>query len=155
MKAAVVAVGTELLAHGRDDTNGPWLSGRLRQIGIPVNLRLIVDDNRERLAEALRVALEVSDVVLVTGGLGPTEDDLTREAAATALGVALRRDPETLEAIRARFARFGRPMAAVNEKQADVLDGGEVLANSNGTAPGQWFSGREDPRPSCPVRPGR
>jgi len=151
VKAAIVAVGSELLAHGRDDTNGPWLTGRLRQAGIPVVLRLLVDDHRGRLAEAFRLGLAESDLVIATGGLGPTEDDLTREAAAAALGVALRRDTAALEAIRARFARFGRPMAPVNEKQADVLEGGEVLANSNGTAPGQWFSG---PRGILALLPG-
>jgi nicotinamide-nucleotide amidase len=137
MRAEILAVGSELLMPGRLETNGTYLTGRLLEVGIPVGARITVADDHALLEAAFRNALGRAQVVIATGGLGPTEDDLTREAAARALGRGLHRDPEILEALKARFARYGRVMAPVNEKQADVIDGAVVLRNERGTAPGQ------------------
>jgi nicotinamide-nucleotide amidase len=137
VRAIVVAVGSELLGPLRTDTNGAWLTERLLEAGVEVVGRSTVADEHERVEAALRGALEQADVVITTGGLGPTADDLTREAAAAALGRGLVRDPGIVEELRARFARWGRSMPAVNEKQGDVIEGAVALDNPRGTAPGQ------------------
>jgi nicotinamide-nucleotide amidase len=137
MKAEILAVGSELLGPLRADTNSVWLTERLLEAGIDVVARCTVADDTERLEAAFRLALARAEVVIVTGGLGPTADDVTREAAAAALGRRLVRDPQILEALRARFARFGRTMAPTNEQQADVIEGARALPNPRGTAPGQ------------------
>jgi nicotinamide-nucleotide amidase len=137
MRAEILAVGSELLTPGRLETNATYLTGRLLEIGIPVGVRLTVADDHALLESAFRQALDRAQIVIATGGLGPTEDDLTREAAARALGRGLNRDPAIIEALKARFARFNRVMAPVNEKQADVIEGAVVLPNDRGTAPGQ------------------
>jgi nicotinamide-nucleotide amidase len=137
MNAEILAIGSELLTPGRVETNAVYLTARLLECGIAVGARVTVADDAELLASAFRAALARAELVVATGGLGPTEDDLTREAAAAALGRGLRRDPEILAALRERFARYGRTMAPVNEKQADVIEGAAVLANPRGTAPGQ------------------
>jgi nicotinamide-nucleotide amidase len=139
MKAAIIAVGSELLDPLRRETNGAYLTGRLREIGVDVLARTCVADDGTWLEAAFRDALARADVVISTGGLGPTEDDLTRDSASRAVGRALRRDEGILEWLRARFARFNRVMAPVNEKQADVIEGATVLPNARGTAPGQWL----------------
>ena len=141
MKAEVLAIGSELLGPLRSETNSLWLTERLLDAGIEVTARTTVADDLALLESAFRGALGRADVVIATGGLGPTADDLTREAAAAATGRALRRDPGILEALRARFARYGRTMSATNEKQADVIAGAEALANARGTAPGQVLGG--------------
>ncbi|HUG54986.1 MAG TPA: competence/damage-inducible protein A [Vicinamibacteria bacterium] len=137
IRAEILAVGTELLTPLRSDTNALYLTAKLREIGIDTGARVTVADDALLLESAFRTALSRAEVVIATGGLGPTEDDLTREAAAAALGRSLRRDPALVEELKARFARFGRVMAPVNEKQADVIEGGVVLPNPRGTAPGQ------------------
>jgi nicotinamide-nucleotide amidase len=137
MRAAIVAVGSELLRPGRPETNGSYLGERLAEIGIPVVQRSTVADELEPLESILRQARSLADLVLVTGGLGPTADDLTRSAAAAAVGRPLRRNAAALEELKARFARLGRRMAAANEQQADLIEGATHLPNPNGTAPGQ------------------
>jgi nicotinamide-nucleotide amidase len=137
MRAEILAVGSELLMPGRVETNASYLTTRLLEIGIAVGARITVADDHALLESAFRTALGRADVIFATGGLGPTEDDLTREAAARALGRGLRRDPALIDALKARFARYGRVMAPVNEKQADVIEGAVVLPNDRGTAPGQ------------------
>jgi nicotinamide-nucleotide amidase len=137
VRAEIVAVGSELMDPLRVETNALHITGRLFEAGVEVGVRSVVADDAALLESAFRAALARADIVIATGGLGPTEDDLTREAAAAALGRALRRDPALVEQLRARFARFGRVMAPVNEKQADVIEGATVLANARGTAPGQ------------------
>jgi competence/damage-inducible protein CinA-like protein len=137
LRAELVAVGSELLGPLRAETNTLWLTERLLDAGIEVVARATVADERALLASAFREALSRADVVIATGGLGPTADDLTREAAAAATGRHLLRDETILEALRARFARFGRTMSATNEKQADVVEGARALPNARGTAPGQ------------------
>jgi len=137
VRAELLAVGSELLGTLRVDTNSVWLTGRLLEIGIEVAARSTVADDAALLESALRTALSRADFVIATGGLGPTADDLTREAAAAALGRRLVRDPAILDTLRARFARFGRVMSPTNEQQADVIEGARVLPNPRGTAPGQ------------------
>jgi nicotinamide-nucleotide amidase len=137
VRAEILAVGSELLTPLRSDTNALHLTGKLLEVGVEVGARVTVADDAALLTDAFRTALARADIVIATGGLGPTEDDLTREAAAAALGRPLVRDAQILEALKARFARYGRVMAPVNEKQADVIEGAWVLANPRGTAPGQ------------------
>jgi competence/damage-inducible protein CinA-like protein len=137
MRAELLAVGSELLGPLRTDTNTVWLTERLLEAGIEVVARSSVADEAALLEAGFRLALARADVVIATGGLGPTADDLTREAAAAALGRRLVRSPEILDALRARFARFGRVMAPTNEQQADVIEGARPLPNPRGTAPGQ------------------
>jgi nicotinamide-nucleotide amidase len=144
--AEIIAVGSELLTPFRTDTNSLYLTEQLNQLGIEVTFKSIVGDNLRRLVATAQQALLRSEIVIFSGGLGPTEDDLTREAVAEALGVGLRRDPEILAQLEARFAARGWQMAANNAKQADVLEGAIVLPNANGTAPGQWLSGKFDDR---------
>jgi nicotinamide-nucleotide amidase len=137
MRAELVAVGTELLGPLRSETNTLWLTERLLDAGVEVAVRETVGDDPELLASVLRAALLRAELVITTGGLGPTADDVTREAAAAALGRPLVRDPAIVEALRARFASFGRTMPAVNEKQGDLIEGAVALDNPRGTAPGQ------------------
>ncbi len=138
MRAEILAVGSELLTPLRTDSNALYLTGRLLEAGIHVGARITVADDAALLESAFRNALARAQVVVSTGGLGPTEDDLTREAAAPALGRPLRRDTAAMEALAARFARFNRVMAPVNEKQADLIEGAVLLTNARGTAPGQY-----------------
>jgi nicotinamide-nucleotide amidase len=142
VNAEIVAVGSELLTPYRQDTNSLYLTERLNQLGVEVIFKTIVGDSRSRLTEAALLALSRAEIVIFIGGLGPTEDDLTREAVADALGVQLRRDPEALAAIERRFAARGWKMSPNNQKQADVIAGATVLPNANGTAPGQWIIGK-------------
>ena len=137
MRAEILAIGSELLGPLRAETNTLWLTDRLLEAGVEVAARVTVADDAGLLESAFRSALGRADLVIATGGLGPTEDDLTREAAAAALGRPIHRDPAILDALKTRFARYLRHMAAVNEKQADVIDGATVLPNARGTAPGQ------------------
>jgi nicotinamide-nucleotide amidase len=137
VRAELLAIGSELLGPLRSETNSLWLTERLLEAGVGVVARATVADDPALIEAALATALSRADVVIATGGLGPTADDLTREAAAAALGRGLHRDGRILEALRARFARFGRRMSPLNEKQADVIDGAVVLANARGTAPAQ------------------
>jgi nicotinamide-nucleotide amidase len=136
LRAEIVGIGTELLLGEIANTNAQWISGRLAEIGVDVVHHQVVGDNVERIADAFHLALSRSDVVIATGGLGPTQDDVTREALASAIGVRLVRDRTIEEAIRARFARVGREMPESNLRQADVPEGGRVIAARRGTAPG-------------------
>ena len=137
MKAELLAIGSELLGPLRVETNTLWLTERLLDAGIEVVARATLADDVALLESAFRGALARADVVIATGGLGPTADDLTREAVAASTGRPLRRDPAIVESLRARFARFGRAMSATNVKQADVVEGATPLPNARGTAPGQ------------------
>ena len=142
MNAEIIAVGSELLTPFRQDTNSLFLTERLNQLGLDVTCKTIVGDNREHIAESAGLALSRASLVIVMGGLGPTEDDLTREAIADTLGLDLHRDPQIVTAIEQRFASRGYQMTPNNAKQGDVIAGAVVLANPNGTAPGQWISGK-------------
>lgn len=136
MNAEIIAIGSELLTPDRIDTNSLWLTEKLNAIGIEVRLKTIVGDDDLRLEEAVRDAIRRSEVVISTGGLGPTEDDITRKVFARVLGRPLVLDDEILEDIRNKFRRMGAAMTSNNERQALVLRDAEVLPNSRGTAPG-------------------
>jgi len=136
MQAAILAVGNELLGSDRVDTNSLRLAAVLARAGVPLATKLVVGDDIALIAAAARELADRYDLLLVTGGLGPTQDDLTREAIAEVVGRTLVRDTEVLEDLRRKFAAFGIEMASVNEKQADVIEGADVLVNRRGTAPG-------------------
>ena len=136
MRCEVIAVGTELLLGQIVDTNSSWIGEQLALSGIDSHFQTKVGDNAERIASALRIALERSDAVIMCGGLGPTQDDITRDVIADVLGVRLLRRPELEEKIRAMFGSRGREMPANNLRQADVPEGAEVLDEMPGTAPG-------------------
>ena len=144
MNAEIIAVGSELLTPFRQDTNSLYLTDKLNQLGVEVNFKSVVGDNRTHLAETTRLALGRADLVIFTGGLGPTEDDLTREGVAEAVELPLIRDPEIVEALRKRFSKRGFKFTENNAKQADIISGATVLPNRNGTAPGQWITGSYD-----------
>jgi len=146
VNAEIIAVGSELLTPFRMDTNSLYLTEQVNLLGVEVVFKAVVGDDLRRLVAAAQHALFRSQIVIFSGGLGPTEDDLTREAVAEALGVSLRRDEEVLAGIEKRFAARGWKMSPNNAKQADVLEGAVVLPNPNGTAPGQWLSGKFDGR---------
>jgi len=146
VNAEIVAVGSELLTPFRQDTCSLYLTEKLNELGVDVSFKTIAGDTRQDLASVAQIALSRADLVFFTGGLGPTEDDLTREAVADALGLELRRDPDLLAKLEKRFAARNMKMSSNNAKQADVLAGATVLPNSAGTAPGQWISGKYDGR---------
>ncbi len=139
MKAEIIAVGSEMLTPFRQDTDSLFLTDKLNQLGVEVAVKSVVGDSLEYLTSAARVAVSRADIVIFTGGLGPTEDDLTREAVAAALGRELRRDAEILTRLYTRFAERRVPMPENNARQADVVTGATVLPNPKGTAPGQWL----------------
>jgi nicotinamide-nucleotide amidase len=146
VNAEIIAVGSEMLTPHRIDTNSLYLTEQLNLLGIDVVFKSIVGDNLRHLVAAAQHGLFRSDILVFSGGLGPTEDDLTREAVAEALGVSLRRDPEIIAKLEKRFADRGWKMTPNNAKQADVIEGATVLPNPNGTAPGQWLSGEFEAR---------
>jgi nicotinamide-nucleotide amidase len=139
MLAEIIAVGSEMLTPHRQDTNSLYLTAGLNDLGVSVAFKTIVGDNRRHLAEAIHIALTRADIVVLSGGLGPTEDDLTRECLAEVLHVELVRDPAVLESLRARFAARKMAMPPNNVRQADVLEGAQLLPNANGSAPGQYI----------------
>jgi nicotinamide-nucleotide amidase len=139
MKSEIIAVGSEMLTPYRQDTNSLFLTEKLNEIGVTVAFKTIVGDRRKDLVNAIRGALGRTDIVLIMGGLGPTEDDLTREAVADALSLTLRRDAPLVAALHARAATWRIAMPDNNLKQADVIQGATILPNPNGSAPGQWL----------------
>jgi nicotinamide-nucleotide amidase len=146
VNAEIIAIGSELLTPFRQDTNSLYLTRELNQLGVEVIFKTIVGDNREHLTGAVTLAVSRAEIVIFMGGLGPTEDDLTREAVADALGLELHRDPAIITSLEQRFAARGWKMASNNLKQADVIAGATVLPNANGSAPGQWISGKYEGR---------
>jgi nicotinamide-nucleotide amidase len=142
--AEIIAVGSEMLTPFRQDTNSLYLTEKLNSLGVEVAFKTIVGDSLKDIVRVAKAALSRADILLFSGGLGPTEDDLTREAVAQTLGLHLKRDPEIVEAIERRFTEHGWKMSPNNIKQADVISGATVLPNANGTAPGQWIGGRSD-----------
>lgn len=137
--AEILAVGSELLSLHRLDTNSLFLTGRLAELGITVRAKAIVGDHRGDLSTMLAAALARAPLVITTGGLGPTDDDLTRDVVAELLGRPQHEDPVILAAIAARFTRRGMAMPAINRRQARVPEGAAVLDNPNGSAPGLLF----------------
>ena len=139
MKAEIIAIGSELLTPDRLDTNSLFLTEQLNRLGIEVVRKLVVGDQRSQIRDAFREALGRAELVVSIGGLGPTEDDLTREALAELLGRKLILNEGILLGIQARFRRLGRQMPEINQRQAMVPEGAIVLENTQGTAPGLWL----------------
>jgi nicotinamide-nucleotide amidase len=139
MIAEIIAAGSEMLTPFRQDTNSLYLTARLNDLGVEVAFKTIVGDNLTHLTDAARIALSRADIVLFSGGLGPTEDDLTREAVAAALDIDLHPDNDILAGLYKRFAERRIAMPPNNAKQAHILDGAIFLPNRNGSAPGQFL----------------
>src|SRR3954471_1030046 len=139
MKAEIISIGSELTSGQNLDTNSQWLSRRLAEVGIAVGWHTTVADDFEDNVQVLRTAAERARLVLATGGLGPTQDDLTREVLARVAGVELVFHPESFSHIQQLFARRGRPMTERNKVQAYFPAGAEPIRNANGTAPGIWM----------------
>ena len=137
--AEIIAVGSELLGSSRIDTNSLFLAGRLAALGIELRAKAVVGDDHARLASVFRTALARADLVILTGGLGPTDDDVTRDVVTGALGLESEEDPAIVAQIEERFARRGLRMPAVNRRQAMVPRGAMSLDNPNGTAPGLFI----------------
>ena len=137
--AEIIAVGSELLTPQKLDTNSLYLTDQLNALGVEVVRKTVVGDERQRLTDSILGAVARSQIVIITGGLGPTEDDLTRDAVASALGRPLNFNQQVCDTIEERFQRFGRKMVEINRRQAYVVDGAEILPNDRGTAPGQWI----------------
>ncbi|MDF2820359.1 MAG: competence/damage-inducible protein [Clostridiales bacterium] len=137
MTAEFISVGTELLLGNIVNTNAQYLSQKCAELGLSVYYQVTVGDNEKRLEATIKHAINRSDVVILTGGLGPTEDDLTKETVAKAIGRKLETNEESLELIKSYFAKRKATIAANNYKQAEVIEGAIVLQNGNGTAPGQ------------------
>ena len=139
MQAEIIAVGSELLTPDRIDTNSLFLTQRLNHLGIAVARKTLVGDQHDHVRDAFRCALDRCDLVISSGGLGPTLDDLTREAVAELLSRKLVLNSSVLQNIEARFRRLGRTMPDVNKRQAMVPEGADLLDNARGTAPGLWL----------------
>jgi nicotinamide-nucleotide amidase len=138
MKAEIISIGTELLLGEITDTNAPFLAAELPALGIDLYWISQVGDNQARLAKALKRAWQRSDLILTTGGLGPTADDITREAIAEVMGEKLKGDPALERDLREFFTRFGREMPLTNLKQTNLIPSAQAIPNPNGTAPGWW-----------------
>src|SRR5687768_9419926 len=151
LTAEIIAIGSELLTPARSDTNSLWLTEKLNDIGIEVMLKTVVGDDEYRLEEAIRDAVKRSDIVITTGGLGPTEDDVTRQVSARAVGRKLVYHEELVAHLRERFRSWGREMPEINKRQAYIIDGAEILPNPNGSAVGMLL---ELPEKLLVVLPG-
>ena len=139
MKACILAIGSEMLTPFRVDTNSLFITERLNAVGYDVRLKAVVGDDVDELADILRAAIGWADLIVITGGLGPTEDDVTRDAVARVHDMPLEVDEAIADRIRDRFARRGMTMPDINRRQAMVPRGAVVLENPNGTAPGLWI----------------
>jgi nicotinamide-nucleotide amidase len=137
--AEIIAVGSEMLTADRLDTNSLFLTDQLNNLGIEVTAKHVIGDDRERLAAAVRRAASAARFILISGGLGPTEDDITRDAVALALDRRQIFNQEISDAIEERFRKMNRAMPGINRRQAMVIEGAHILANDRGTAPGQWI----------------
>ncbi|MGA0022478.1 MAG: competence/damage-inducible protein A, partial [Vulcanococcus sp.] len=147
MTAEILCIGTELLLGNITNGNARWIAEQLAALGVPHHRQLVVGDNRERLIAELQAAAGRCRVLITTGGLGPTPDDLTTEAIAAAFGTPLVEHPQVWAEIQARLAARGRPCAASNRRQAYLPEGAELLPNPTGTAPGMIWS----PRPGFTI----
>jgi nicotinamide-nucleotide amidase len=145
--AEIIAVGSEMLTPYRQDTNSLFLTERLNALGTSVAFKTVVGDNLDHLISAARTAISRADIAIFMGGLGPTQDDLTREAVAAALGIELKRDHTIVTEMYKRFAERRLKMPENNAQQADILQGAVVLPNPKGTAPGQWLETVLDGKP--------
>jgi nicotinamide-nucleotide amidase len=137
--AEIIAVGSELLTHERIDTNSLFITEQLNVLGVEVRRKFVVGDDRARLTATIRDAMSTAEIVILTGGLGPTEDDLTRDAVADALDRKLVFSQDICDSIEQRFRKFNRKMAEINKRQAYLIEGAQAIPNPRGTAPGQWI----------------
>ena len=151
MNAEIIAVGSELLTPQRLDTNSLFLTEQLNGLGVEVTTKYVVGDERDRLADIVRRAISSARIVILSGGLGPTEDDVTRDAVALALDRKQNFHAEIADHLEQRFRQANRKMAEVNKRQAFIIEGAEILANDRGTAPGQWI---DDSHVSIMLLPG-
>jgi len=142
MVAEIITIGDEILIGQIVDTNSAWMARELNLIGIKVKQVSSISDDADHIIEALQLAEKRADIILITGGLGPTKDDITKITMARYFNMGFRRDQETLEHVTDIFLKFNKPMIDVNRKQADVPDGCTVIKNKNGTAPCMWFEER-------------
>ena len=136
LSAEIIAIGSELLTPTKTDTNSLWLTEKLNEIGIEVKLKIVVGDDETRLRETIKDALKRSDVVITTGGLGPTEDDITRKISAEAINRKLIFQEDIVHEISKKFQKMNREMPEINKRQAFIIEGADVLPNPNGSAPG-------------------
>ena len=143
MHSEIIAVGSELLSFGRIDTNSVHISSRLATLGITVRFKQVVGDRINDISEALTLAAGRSEIIFVTGGLGPTTDDITREAVSLSLGLSMDEDDAVIRQMETMYRKWGRTMSANNRRQAMVPKGARVLANPNGTAPGLFLQDDE------------
>ena len=139
MNAEIIAIGSELLTPYRLDTNSLWLTDELNKIGIRVIQKTVVGDSRDEMRSSFRHALDRADLIIASGGLGPTDDDRTRETVAELLGRKLHMNEAIVREIQERFRRFARTMPEINKRQAMVPEGATVLPNPSGTAPALWL----------------
>ncbi len=153
MLAEIITIGDEILIGQIIDTNSAWMAQQLNTAGIRIKQISSVSDNRGHILSALKEASERADLILITGGLGPTKDDITKTTLAEYFQVGMKRDQETLDNVTRIFARYNRPLLEVNIRQADVPENCEVLLNKNGTAPGMWFQEKDKVFVSMPGVP--
>ncbi|RLJ74784.1 competence/damage-inducible protein A [Pedobacter alluvionis] len=139
MLAEIITIGDEILIGQIVDTNSAWMAKQLNLIGVSVKQITSVSDDEQHILEALELAEKRADLVLITGGLGPTKDDITKKTLAKYFNMGFRNDPGALEMVRQIFEKYKRPLLDINIQQADVPDGCEVIVNKNGTAPCMWF----------------
>ncbi|MDP9171487.1 MAG: competence/damage-inducible protein A [Acidobacteriota bacterium] len=151
MNAEIIAVGSEMLTPDRLDTNSLFITDQLNSLGVEVTAKHVIGDDRERLAHAIRRAVSTSQYTVISGGLGPTEDDVTRDAVALALDRRQIFNAEISDGIEERFRKMNRVMPAINKRQAMVIEGAHILSNDRGTAPGQWI---EEGRAVVMILPG-
>jgi nicotinamide-nucleotide amidase len=151
MNAEIIAVGSEMLTPQRVDTNSLYLTAELNNLGVEVVLKSVIGDDRERLSDAIRRAVSRHEILILSGGLGPTEDDVTRDAVAQALDRKLVFHDDIADALEVRFRAAKRKMAEINKRQAYVIEGADILPNDRGTAPGQWL---EDSGAAIMLLPG-
>lgn len=140
MLAEIITIGDEILIGQIVDTNSAWIATKLNETGIRVKQISSVSDDRQHILTALAEAHQRADIILITGGLGPTKDDITKKTLAEYFGVGFKMDEGALERVEKIFAKYNRPLLEVNVKQAEVPENCEVIQNNNGTAPGMWFN---------------
>lgn len=153
MLAEIITIGDEILIGQIVDTNSAWIAATLNDHGIRVKQITSVSDSKDHILEALEAASQRAELIIITGGLGPTKDDITKKTMAEYFGVGFRRDEEALENVKRIFTRSNRPVLAINEQQADVPQNAVVLQNQNGTAPGMWFEAGKQVYVSLPGVP--
>ncbi|QXU43758.1 competence/damage-inducible protein A [Pedobacter sp. D749] len=139
MLAEIITIGDEILIGQIVDTNSAWMAKQLNLIGVSVKQITSVSDDEQHILEALELAEKRADLILITGGLGPTKDDITKKTLARYFNMGFRNDPGALEMVRQIFEKYKRPLLDINIQQANVPDGCEVIVNKNGTAPCMWF----------------